>query len=41
MQNGEIKGTRYPTGHNVLIDARFEIPYGRLCICYVSNLRNV
>ena len=29
MQNGEVKGTRYPTGHSVLIDARFEIPYGR------------
>ncbi|XP_053405969.1 protein unc-13 homolog A-like isoform X6 [Mercenaria mercenaria] len=27
MQNGEIKGTRYPTGHSVLIEARFEIPY--------------
>ncbi|KAL4227427.1 Protein unc-13 C [Mactra antiquata] len=27
MMNGEIKGTRYPTGHSVLIDARFEIPY--------------
>ncbi|XP_052282013.1 protein unc-13 homolog A-like isoform X4 [Dreissena polymorpha] len=27
MQNGEIKGTRFPTGHSVLIDARFEIPY--------------
>ncbi|KAL3866052.1 hypothetical protein ACJMK2_043393, partial [Sinanodonta woodiana] len=27
MQNGEVMGTRGPTGHSVLIDARFELPY--------------
>ncbi|XP_048250528.1 protein unc-13 homolog B-like isoform X1 [Haliotis rufescens] len=27
MQNGEVIGTQHQTGHNVLIDARFELPY--------------
>ncbi|KAL5004186.1 hypothetical protein ScPMuIL_017642, partial [Solemya velum] len=27
MHNGEIAGTRTPTGHSLLIDARFELPY--------------
>ncbi|XP_063432619.1 protein unc-13 homolog A-like isoform X5 [Mytilus trossulus] len=26
MHNGEVRGTRYPTGHSILIDARFELP---------------
>lgn len=28
MKNGEIVGTRGSTGHSILIDARFELPYG-------------
>ncbi|CAH1797365.1 unnamed protein product, partial [Owenia fusiformis] len=27
MKNGEVVGTQCPTGHSVLIDARFELPY--------------
>ncbi|XP_033107138.1 phorbol ester/diacylglycerol-binding protein unc-13-like isoform X2 [Anneissia japonica] len=29
MKNGHITGTSNPTGHNVLIDARFELPTGK------------
>ena len=29
MRNGEVVGTQTPTGHSVLIDARFELPYGK------------
>uniref|UniRef100_A0A0L8FZE0 Uncharacterized protein n=1 Tax=Octopus bimaculoides TaxID=37653 RepID=A0A0L8FZE0_OCTBM len=29
MKNGEIIGTRGSTGHSILIDARFELPYGK------------
>ena len=29
MRNGEVIGTQTPTGHSVLIDARFELPYGK------------
>ena len=36
MQNGEIRGTRFPTGHSVLLDARFEIPYGRFYVATVA-----
>ena len=28
MKNGEVIGTQAPTGHTVLLDARFELPYG-------------
>lgn len=28
MNNGEICGTHTPTGHNLLIEAHFEPPYG-------------
>ena len=36
MKNGEVMGTQSPTGHTVLIDARFELPYGECknIICY-------
>ncbi|XP_025078268.1 protein unc-13 homolog B-like isoform X7 [Pomacea canaliculata] len=27
IQNGEIVGTRFPSEHHVLLDARFELPY--------------
>ncbi|XP_021362642.1 protein unc-13 homolog A-like isoform X5 [Mizuhopecten yessoensis] len=27
LQNGEVAGTRVKTGHEILIDARFELPY--------------
>ena len=29
MKNGEIIGTQAPTGHVILVDARFELPYGK------------
>ena len=29
MRNGEVIGTQTPTGHSCLVDARFELPYGR------------
>ncbi|ESP01324.1 hypothetical protein LOTGIDRAFT_111796, partial [Lottia gigantea] len=29
IQNGEIMGTRLASGHHILIDARFELPYGK------------
>lgn len=29
MRNGEVIGTQTPTGHSVLVDARFELPYGK------------
>ena len=29
MRNGEPIGTQCPTDHHVLIDARFELPYGK------------
>lgn len=29
MKNGEVIGTQSPTGHDILIDARFELPYGK------------
>ena len=27
-RNGEVVGTRGPTGHSILVDVRFELPYG-------------
>lgn len=30
IHNGEIVGTRFATDHSVLLDARFELPYGEL-----------
>ena len=27
-RNGQTIGTRGPTGHNLLVDVRFELPYG-------------
>ncbi|KJH49578.1 hypothetical protein DICVIV_04310 [Dictyocaulus viviparus] len=29
-RNGQTVGTSKPTGHNVLVDVRFELPYGML-----------
>ena len=29
MRNGEVIGTQAPTGHRVLLDARFDLPYGK------------
>lgn len=37
MQNGEITGTKFPTGHKCLLDARFELPYGKNMSVYLSN----
>lgn len=28
LMNGEVSGTRDPTGHMILLDLRFELPYG-------------
>lgn len=36
MNNGEICGTHTPTGHNLLIEAHFEPPYGNY-IWWISN----
>lgn len=30
MQNGVVVGTRNPTGDYLLLDCRFELPYGNL-----------
>ena len=30
LLNGEISGTSQPTGHMLLLDCRFELPYGKL-----------
>lgn len=33
MSDGVVTGTRCPTGHYLLIDARFELPFGKyLCV---------
>ena len=32
MENGQILCTRNPTGHRILIDYRFELPCGKLCV---------
>jgi len=29
MSDGVVTGTRCPTGHYLLIDARFELPFGK------------
>lgn len=28
LMDGEVAGTRNPTGHMILLDCRFELPYG-------------
>lgn len=28
MMNGEVVGTKNPTGHSLLVDCRFELPFG-------------
>lgn len=28
LMNGEVAGTRNPTGHMILLDCRFELPFG-------------
>lgn len=32
MSDGVVTGTRCPTGHSLLIDARFELPFGKFSI---------
>ncbi|XP_023214439.1 protein unc-13 homolog A-like [Centruroides sculpturatus] len=32
MANGEVVGTKIPTGHSILIEAHFELPYGMFTI---------
>lgn len=29
IRNGEVVGTRHPSGHSLLVDARFELPGGK------------
>lgn len=44
VKNQQVNGTKVPTGHRVLIDARYEVPYGMLALYlhsrlpYISNL---
>lgn len=38
IQNGEIVGTRFPSEHHVLLDARFELPYGERLLCLACIL---
>lgn len=33
MENGVVVGTRNPTGDYLLIDCRFELPYGKAFVC--------
>lgn len=35
MSDGVVTGTRCPTGHYLLIDARFELPFGK----YIRDAR--
>lgn len=28
MRDGEVVGTKNPTGHSLLVDCRFELPFG-------------
>ena len=35
IHNGEIVGTRFHTEHSVLLDARFELPYGQCPLRFV------
>lgn len=30
LMNGEVAGTRNPTGHMILLDCRFELPFGNV-----------
>ena len=38
MRTGEVIGTQTPTGHSVLIDARFELPYGKYSALLFYNI---
>lgn len=29
MMDGEVVGTKNPTGHSLLVDCRFELPFGK------------
>lgn len=29
MMGGEVVGTKNPTGHSLLVDCRFELPFGK------------
>lgn len=29
MRDGEVVGTKSPTGHSLLVDCRFELPFGK------------
>ena len=37
IDNGEVVGTTFRTDHTVLMDARFELPYGQYYCCYDDN----
>lgn len=30
MMDGEVVGTKNPTGHSLLLDCRFELPFGKI-----------
>lgn len=38
MEQGVVVGTRNPTGDHILLDCRFELPYGRAQLCYVPSI---
>lgn len=31
LMDGEVAGTKNPTGHYILLDCRFELPFGKFC----------
>lgn len=41
MSDGVVTGTRCPTGHYLLIDARFELPFGELIILLLCFLQTI
>lgn len=40
MSDGVVTGTRCPTGHYLLIDARFELPFGKCTKMYMYFFLN-
>lgn len=39
MSDGVVTGTRCPTGHYLLIDARFELPFGKFMVRVLINFQ--
>lgn len=34
MRDGEVVGTKHPTGHSLLVDCRFELPFGKYLLTF-------